>query len=184
MLPTILVPASILISNFRANPPPPLSLSPGVAGLVVNEKNEILVVQEKWLHRMRVPHWKLPGGVCDPGMSYFIEREGERERERECVSFLSYKLCEHVAGEDIWQTAMRETFEETGIKTEFVSLLAFRHMHGYKWSIDDLYFTCLLRPLSTDIQANTTEIAAAKWIDVRTSHNLIIKGNTIQSTLS
>lgn len=61
---------------------------------------------------------------------------------------------------------MRETLEETGIRTEFVSVLVFRHMHGYNWGIDDLYCTCLLRPLNTDIQANSNEIAAAKWIDV------------------
>ena len=70
-------------------------------------------------------------------------------------------------GEDFWNTAMRETLEETGIKTEFVSVLAFRHSHEYTWGIDDLYFVCLLRPLNTDIHANSTEIAAAKWIDVR-----------------
>lgn len=62
---------------------------------------------------------------------------------------------------------MRETFEETGIRTEFVSVLAFRHMHRYNWDIDDLYYSCLLRPLNTDIQANSSEIAAAKWMDVR-----------------
>jgi hypothetical protein len=39
-------------------------------------------------------------------------------------------------------------------------------MHGYNWGIDDLYFACLLRPLNTDIQANSSEIAAAKWVDV------------------
>ena len=69
-------------------------------------------------------------------------------------------------GEDLWQTAIRETLEETGIRTEFVSVLQFRHMHAYNWGIDDLYFTCLLRPLSSNIQANSREIAAAKWIDV------------------
>ena len=72
-------------------------------------------------------------------------------------------------GEDIWQTAIRETLEETGIQTEFVSLLCFRHMHGYRWGIDDLYFACLLRPLSTDITISPSEIADAKWMDVSSS---------------
>lgn len=69
-------------------------------------------------------------------------------------------------GEDIWKTAIRETFEETGIRTEFVSLLSFRQLHGYNWGIDDIFIACLLRPLNTDIQANPDEIAAAKWMDV------------------
>ena len=69
-------------------------------------------------------------------------------------------------GEDLWKTAVRETFEETGVKTEFVSLLNFHHSHAYNWGIDNIFFVCLLHPLSTDIQANSTEISAAKWIDV------------------
>ncbi len=61
---------------------------------------------------------------------------------------------------------MRETFEETGIRTEFVSVLSFRHMHGYQWGIDDMYVSCLLRPLNTDFNIDTKEIAEAKWMDV------------------
>lgn len=61
---------------------------------------------------------------------------------------------------------MRETLEETGIRTEFVSLISFRHTHAYTWGIDDLYFACLLQPLNIDIQANPNEIAAAKWMNV------------------
>ena len=39
----------------------------GVAGFVVNDKNEVLLVQEKWLRSIKLAHWKLPGGVCEPG---------------------------------------------------------------------------------------------------------------------
>ncbi len=38
-----------------------------MAGFVVNEKKEVLVIQEKWLRKMKFIHWKFPGGVCDPG---------------------------------------------------------------------------------------------------------------------
>lgn len=62
---------------------------------------------------------------------------------------------------------MRETLEETGIRTEFVAVLCFRHMRGYRWGTDDLYFACFLRPLNTNITINTDEIADAKWMDVR-----------------
>lgn len=40
----------------------------GAGAMVVNDKNEILVVQEKYYKR---PHWKLPGGYVDPGKSTF-----------------------------------------------------------------------------------------------------------------
>ena len=46
-------------------------------------------------------------------------------------------------------------------------MLCFRHMHGYRWGTDDIYFACLLRPLSTDIILQPGEIADAKWMDVR-----------------
>jgi len=36
----------------------------GVGGLVVNENEEILVVQERYIGR---PHWKLPGGLSEQG---------------------------------------------------------------------------------------------------------------------
>ena len=71
------------------------------------------------------------------------------------------------SGEELWETAIRETWEETGVRSEFVSMLCFRHMHGYRWGTDDIYFACLLRPLSTDITADPSEIADAKWMDVR-----------------
>lgn len=82
----------------------------------------------------------------------------------------SHVICKK-KGENLWQTAIRETFEETGIRTEFVSLLTFRHMHDYKWGIDDMFFACLLRPLNLDIKINPDEIAAGKWVNVScTSH--------------
>ena len=36
----------------------------GVGGMVVNDKDEVLVVQERFY---TAPHWKLPGGYVDPG---------------------------------------------------------------------------------------------------------------------
>lgn len=36
----------------------------GVGGLVVNDKQQVLVVSEKYY---TFPHWKLPGGSVDPG---------------------------------------------------------------------------------------------------------------------
>ena len=69
-------------------------------------------------------------------------------------------------GENIAETAMREVKEETGIDTEFISLLCFRHMHQFRWGNSDFYFTCLLRPLTTDIVIDQSEIADCKWMKV------------------
>lgn len=49
-------------------------------------------------------------------------------------------------GESLPEAAKREVFEETGIKTEFVSLVGFRHLPKMKarFGIGDLYcfFSC------------------------------------------
>ncbi|XP_045528954.1 nudix hydrolase 8-like [Pieris brassicae] len=47
-----------------ANLPPTCHTNLGVGGLVVNNKNEILVVMEKHFEH---PHWKLPGGYVERG---------------------------------------------------------------------------------------------------------------------
>ena len=82
-------------------------------------------------------------------------------------------------GENIAETAMREVKEETGIDTEFISLLCFRHMHQFRWGNSDFYFTCLLSPLTTDIVIDQSEIADCKWMKV-IHHIFIIMFNEIK----
>jgi hypothetical protein len=48
-------------------------------------------------------------------------------------------------GEDLGQTACREVMEETGVVTEFVSLVAFRHQHGNAFGASDSAPVCLRR---------------------------------------
>ena len=50
----------------------PLPFPIGVAGFVVNDKNEVLLVQEKWVQRLKMVHWKLPGGHADLGESFML----------------------------------------------------------------------------------------------------------------
>uniref|UniRef100_A0A0A9BYZ0 Nudix hydrolase domain-containing protein n=1 Tax=Arundo donax TaxID=35708 RepID=A0A0A9BYZ0_ARUDO len=66
--------------------------------------------------------------------------------------------------EEIFTGAVREVKEETGIDTEFVELIAFRHAHNVAFQKSDLFFICMLRPLSIDIKIDEVEIAAAKWM--------------------
>ncbi|XP_022249044.1 nucleoside diphosphate-linked moiety X motif 6-like isoform X1 [Limulus polyphemus] len=109
----------------------------GVAGLVVNERNQILVIQEKYHTR---PHWKLPGGYADPG-------------------------------EEFGDTARREVLEETGIDTEFVSIVTLRHHHKHLFECSDLYVVCEMKPLSREISVCKHEISHCQWMDIETYKN-------------
>ncbi|GMY29950.1 nudix hydrolase 8-like isoform X1 [Fagus crenata] len=105
----------------------------GVGGFVINEKNEVLVVQEKHCAPSSVGLWKIPTGFV-------------------------------LESEEIFSGAIREVKEETGIHTEFVEVIAFRHAHNVAFQKSDLFFICMLRPLSTQIIVDDLEIQAAKWM--------------------
>ncbi|KAI6702312.1 hypothetical protein NL676_011448 [Syzygium grande] len=105
----------------------------GVGGLVINEKNEVLVVQEIYCSPACVGLWKLP--------TRFIAES-----------------------ESIFEGAVREVKEETGIDTEFIEIIGFRHAHNVAFNKSDLFFICMLRPLSTQISVDDVEIQAAKWM--------------------
>ncbi|KAL6195942.1 hypothetical protein ACLB2K_031559 [Fragaria x ananassa] len=69
-------------------------------------------------------------------------------------------------GEDITVAAVREVKEETGIDAEFQEVLAFRQAHKSFFEKSDLFFVCMLRPLSFDIQKQDLEIEAAMWMSL------------------
>ncbi|XP_072960111.1 nudix hydrolase 8-like [Typha angustifolia] len=66
--------------------------------------------------------------------------------------------------EEIFAGAVREVKEETGIDTEFVEVIAFRHAHHVAFEKSDLFFVCMLRPLSHKINIDDMEVQAAKWM--------------------
>ncbi|KAF8414267.1 hypothetical protein HHK36_002267 [Tetracentron sinense] len=105
----------------------------GIGAFVMNEKREVLVVQEKSGRFRGTGVWKFPTGVVD-----------------EC--------------EDICMAAIREVKEETGIDSEFVEILAFRQSHRSFFEKSDLFFVCMMRPLSFDIQKQESEIEAVQWM--------------------
>ncbi|XP_076882790.1 nudix hydrolase 2-like [Bidens hawaiensis] len=124
----------------------------GIGAFVMNENGEVLVVQEKSGRFQGTGIWKFPTGVVDEG-------------------------------EDICDAAVREVKEETGIDTKFVEVLAFRSwlngfvfvLHNFKCIAlgfiyyftrikSDLFFMCMLQPLSFNIQMQEREIEAAQWM--------------------
>lgn len=105
----------------------------GVGGFVMNDKNEVLVVQEKHCAPELVGLWKLPTG-------FILESE------------------------EIFTGAVREVKEETGIDTEFLEVIAFRHAHNVAFEKSDLFFICMLRPVSSEINIDDVEVEASKWM--------------------
>ncbi len=64
-------------------------------------------------------------------------------------------------GEDLWAAALREV-EETGIKTKFLGVIAWRQSHPFANDhVTDLYFACLLEPTTDKIIIQESEIIEA-----------------------
>jgi len=68
--------------------------------------------------------------------------------------------------EDICDAAVREVEEETGIKTKFKQILCFRHHHDGPFQSSDLYFVCLLEPLTWEIKIQEDEISDCTWMAI------------------
>ncbi|KAK7307767.1 hypothetical protein VNO77_41118 [Canavalia gladiata] len=66
--------------------------------------------------------------------------------------------------EEIYAGAIREVKEETGIDTQFIEVIAFRHVHNMAFEKSDLFFICVLRPISAEIIVDDHEIESAKWM--------------------
>ncbi|XP_053317385.1 nucleoside diphosphate-linked moiety X motif 6 [Spea bombifrons] len=72
-------------------------------------------------------------------------------------------------GEDIGVTAVREVFEETGITSEFKSLLSIRQQHNHPGAFgkSDMYIICRLKPLSYQINFCPQECLKCEWMDLQ-----------------
>jgi len=120
--------------------PPYATHQVGVAGFVLNERGQLLVVKE-WRdlpsgERVPSAQWKLPGGLLDRGESFE-------------------------------QGAAREVFEETGVDARFVSMLSFWHRHGLTWGKSDLYYVARMEAAAASpIVVQEDEISACRWVDL------------------
>ncbi len=110
----------------------------GVGGVVVNDANELLVVSERY------KEWN----PSRKGFSFKLPGGALRP------------------GEHVSDAAVREVYEETGIRTRFESLACFRHWHGYRYGKSDIYFVCRLSPESSEIVMQEEEIEACVWMPI------------------
>jgi mutator protein MutT len=118
--------------------PPFATHQVGCAGFVLNDQNEILVIRE----------WSGPPS----------NRTATRQ----------WKMPGGMLdmGESFEEAACREVQEETGIPCEFESILTFWHRHELTFGKSDLYFVCMLRPKSLEIDIDPVEVSAARWMSV------------------
>lgn len=129
-------------------------------------------------HRVHLTLRLMPGSYIPPYATHYIGAGGvvikdggellvvtERYRRRRGRH---YKLPGGALrpGEHIEACVRREVLEETGIQTEFRSLVCFRHWHGYRYGKSDIYFVCRLEPLTFDIHPDPTEIDECLWMPV------------------
>lgn len=68
--------------------------------------------------------------------------------------------------EHLAEAAIREVFEETGIRTEFQGLIGMRHHHRGQFGASNIYAVCRLSPLNFDIQLDNDELEKALWMPV------------------
>ncbi|RFF29955.1 NUDIX hydrolase [Wenzhouxiangella sediminis] len=69
-------------------------------------------------------------------------------------------------GEHLADGAIREVFEETGIRTEFRGLVGMRHHHRGQFGASNIYAVCRLSPLNFDIHLDGDELEKALWMPV------------------
>ena len=65
-------------------------------------------------------------------------------------------------------TAVREIFEETGVHSEFKSLLSIRQQHNHPgaFGMSDLYIICRLSPLTYHIDFCPLECLRCEWLQL------------------
>lgn len=69
-------------------------------------------------------------------------------------------------GEHLADGAVREVYEETGVRAEFQGMLSLRHHHRGQFGASNIYAVCVLRPLSFEISIDESEIGKAEWTPV------------------
>mmetsp|Transcript_80630 Transcript_80630/g.179092 ORF Transcript_80630/g.179092 Transcript_80630/m.179092 type:complete len:466 (-) Transcript_80630:72-1469(-) len=119
----------------------------GVGGVVVNSKDEVLMVKEKVSPLpMFQGSWKLPGGLADPG-------------------------------EDFANTVQREVLEETGVTGTLEGVVSLRHTHALRFNLGDIYVLVKMRAEKEEISMDDHELLDARWMGVEEIKSLVVERN-------
>jgi ADP-ribose pyrophosphatase YjhB (NUDIX family) len=122
--------------------PGPCKLPPGPTGYigvgVLVINDENKVLAVRENYVDRHSLWKLPTGLFDPDK------------------------------DEKWSdAAVRECYEETGIRCEFQFVTVERLMFGFlMYHLTDFFVICRCRPLTTEIRRDDVEITECRWIDM------------------
>jgi 8-oxo-dGTP pyrophosphatase MutT (NUDIX family) len=124
------------------------------------------------------------------GVGAFVFDQQSREvlviKERNATS--GWKLPGGLAdlGEELEETAQRETMEETGVGTKFQHILGFRHQHNTVWGRSDLYVVVQMTPTSHEIQIDENEILECRWmpLDEYAEASMIIRGQSVPGSMN
>ncbi|BAT75815.1 hypothetical protein VIGAN_01373800 [Vigna angularis var. angularis] len=147
----------------------------GVGGFVINDKNEVLVVQEKHCSPATLGLWKIPTGFILEAEEIYTGavREVKEETGVSLMKFYVFLGCKLELNLFMGLYAKFQFSEGLSfyascfmlqIDTEFIEVIAFRHAHNVAFEKSDLFFICMLRPLSSEIIVDDLEIEAAKWM--------------------
>lgn len=63
----------------------------------------------------------------------------------------------------IEEASIRETFEETGVKSEFIELIGIRELSNFRFKSSEIYFLALLKAKTYQLNIDKNEIIEAKW---------------------
>ncbi|CAA6671641.1 unnamed protein product [Spirodela intermedia] len=109
----------------------------------------------------------IPGGACmlpatashQVGVGAFVMNENRE------VLVVKEKLCPRRCS-GLWNYQQAEEIYSGAIliDTVFLEVVAFRHAHLVAFEKSDLFFMCVLRPISSEIKIDEKEIQAARWM--------------------
>ncbi|XP_034212551.1 nudix hydrolase 2 isoform X1 [Prunus dulcis] len=134
----------------------------GIGAFVINPDREVLVVQEKSGLLRGTGVWKFPTGVVDEGEDICAAAVREVKEETGVSRYYAMQL--HFINLNEYSFFMFLDFLWFQIDSEFVEILAFRQSHKSFFEKSDLFFVCMMQPLSFDIQKHDQEIEAAQWM--------------------
>lgn len=111
----------------------------------------------------------VPTHSIGAGALIFNEQQQVLVVKEKMLSHIGFKLPGgHIElGEKISEAIVREVFEETGIRSEFIGIQGFASKEKFRFGKPNIYFLCRLKALTTQINIqDTDEIEEAIWCDI------------------